>query len=102
MKTVSPTSSQKKLRIHSEIAIIYSESPNPLLAPQEGDESSVKLVETPLGVRLLNLNNVCYDLFEKRTYLYTSDEKGVQTKTTTECSDVCHFPCRLPQEVVEL
>ena len=88
--------------MHSQIAIICSESPNPLLSPQEGDESSVKLVESPMGVRLLNLNNVCYDLFEKKTYLYSSDEKRVQTKSTTECSDVPFFSCRLPQEVMEL
>ena len=102
MKIVSLTFSQRRLRTHSYFPIICSGSPNSLLSPQEGDESSVKLVETHLGVRLLNLNNACYDLFEKKTYLYTSDDKRVQMKSTTECSDLHRFPCRLPQEVVEL
>lgn len=57
---------------------------NRLLEPQHGSYSSIRTVESVLGVRLLNLNNVCYDIYNRCTYLYSLDEKRVSTKSLPE------------------
>ena len=57
---------------------------NRLLDPQEGPYSSIRMVESVLGVRLLNLNNVCYDVYNRCTYLYSLDDKKVSTKSLPE------------------
>lgn len=57
---------------------------NRLLDPQKGPYSSIRMVESVLGVRLLNLNNVCYDIYNRCTYLYSLDDKKVSTKSLPE------------------
>ena len=41
-------------------------------------------METILGVRLLVLQNVCYDLYNRQTYLYSLDDKKVPYKNLPE------------------
>lgn len=51
--------------------------------PQKS-HSTLKDVESILGVRLLALQNVCYNLYDHQTYLYSMDDKKLPIKSLPE------------------
>lgn len=58
---------------------------DPALRPQpQKSHSTLKDVESILGVRLLALQNICYNLYDHQTYLYSMDDKKLPFKSLPE------------------
>ena len=42
--------------------------------PSEGEYSSVRVVDGVSGVKLMVLDNVCYNIYERNTYVFSADK----------------------------
>lgn len=48
--------------------------------PAEGEYSSIRVVDGVSGVKLLVLDNVCYNIYKKNTYVFSADRSYMNKK----------------------
>lgn len=48
--------------------------------PSESEYSSIRVVDGVNGVKLLALDNVCYNIYKKNTYVFSADKSYMSKK----------------------